>query len=162
MVADLGEGSVCLLAGTVTTALPCCSYHHFISNRNRGSDGGLWLTEAVFGLQLFLFKSGPSRPASGSCLFHCSLGACPGFMRAVVVGQGGNGIERYRRGIETLPLCHCAPTSARVTHLLYQPTFCQFALTPQESHTLPLNGGTGCSGKLLEETPKSGCWGDEC
>lgn len=34
----------------------------------------------------FLFKLSPSRPTGGSCLFRCSLGACPGFMCAVVAG----------------------------------------------------------------------------
>ncbi len=44
----------------------------------------------------FLFKSGPSRPTGGSCLFRCSLGACPGFMCAVVAGVMGGERERER------------------------------------------------------------------
>lgn len=42
----------------------------------------------------FLFKSGPSRPTGGSCLFRRSLGACPGFMCAVVAGVMGRERER--------------------------------------------------------------------
>lgn len=131
MVPDLGEESVCLLAGSITTALPHCSYHHFISNRKIGAPmeacGSLRLFLGYSYFSEFLFKSGPSRPTGGSSLFCCSLGACPGFMCAVVAGvlgrgkeresEGGSSRERWRRGIETLPLCHCAPTSARVTHL---------------------------------------------
>lgn len=46
----------------------------------------------------FLFKSGPSRPTGGSCLFLCSLGACPGFMCAVVAGVVEREREREEAG----------------------------------------------------------------
>lgn len=124
MVPDLGEGSVWVLAGSITTALPYCIYHHFISNRKIGALIFFFFFCGAEGYSYFfkfLFKSGPSRPTGGSCLFCCSLGACPGFMCAVVAGvkerEGESGRGRWRRGIETLPLCQRAPTSARVTHL---------------------------------------------
>lgn len=80
------EGRIFLYFGRlhIHFPLPCCSYHRFISKRKIGA-----FAASVFGLELFLqisfFKSSPSRPAGGSCVFCCSLGACPGFMYAVVV-----------------------------------------------------------------------------
>lgn len=61
----------------------------------------------------FLFKSGPSRPTGGSCLFLCSLGACPGFMCAVVAGvverererKPERKMEEGNRNTPVVPLC---------------------------------------------------------
>lgn len=61
----------------------------------------------------------PYRASSGSCLFHHSLGSCPGFVCAAVVGviELQQKRKQWKRVIEQLPSCHCAPASARVTHL---------------------------------------------
>lgn len=117
MVPDLGEGSVCLLAGSITAALPHCSYHHFISNRKIGAPmeacGSMRLFLGYSYFSEFLFKSGPSRPTGGSCLFLCSLGACPGFMCAVVAGvverererKPERKMEEGNRNTPVVPLC---------------------------------------------------------
>ena len=137
MVPDLGEGSVCLLAGSITAALPHCSYHHFISNRKIGAPmeacGSLRLFLGYSYFSEFLFKSGPSRPTGGSCLFRCSLGACPGFMCAVVAGATKRGrkregkMEEGNRNTPVVPLC---------------PNLSQGdTLTSQHSATLPRRRG---------------------
>lgn len=104
-----------------------------------------------------LFKSGPTGP-----LVAAFTGGMPWFhLRCCGRGDGDREREREkgkkeaegRREIEKLPLCHRAPTSARVTHL---PADILPPCPGAAGKPRPANGGTGCRGNLSEETPKSG------